>query len=159
MRKLRIYLDTSFISYLFAEDTPLKMDDTLQLWGDIIDGKYEVFLSDITLEELDKCDEPKHTRLYKKLAEINSVLIIQNDETKDLANKYLKQGILPRASKYDGLHIASAVIADCDMVVSWNFKHLVNVRTNDGVRFINKLNNYKEIQIVSPSMLIKNPKL
>ncbi|MDR2728921.1 MAG: hypothetical protein LBB56_07290 [Chitinispirillales bacterium] len=45
MRKLKLYLDTSVISHLFAEDTPEKMADTNGLWQDFIDGKYEVFVS------------------------------------------------------------------------------------------------------------------
>ena len=52
MRKLKVYLDTSVISYLSQEDTPERMKDTLELWKDFANGKYDVYLSQVTLEEI-----------------------------------------------------------------------------------------------------------
>lgn len=155
---MKLYFDTSFVNYLFAEDTPLKMADTLALWEDILQGKYEVFLSDTTIIEIEKCDDPRLSLMKEKLSEIEYTHIANNAEIKALASQYIKNKILPAKSELDSMHIASAAYAECDMIVSWNFKHLVNVRTNDGVRYVNKVNNYKEIQIVSPNMLVANPK-
>ena len=55
----------------------------------------------------------------------------------------------------DCLHIATAVVNDCDLIVSWNFKHLVNYKTISKVRVVNAINRYKEIGIVSPTMLVE----
>ena len=55
----------------------------------------------------------------------------------------------------DCLHIAFAVAYDCDIIVSWNFKHLVNYRTVSEVKIVNAINNYREINIVSPTMLLE----
>ena len=52
MGKLRVYLDTSVISHLLQEDVPEKMADTRQLWEMFRNGKYDVYLSTVTLEEL-----------------------------------------------------------------------------------------------------------
>jgi hypothetical protein len=46
------------------------------------------------------------------------------------------------------------VIENCDFLVSWNFKHLVNVNTIKGVKIVNAVNDYREINIISPTMLI-----
>ena len=62
MRKSKLYLDTSFISHLEAQDTPEKMKDTLLLWGDITNDKYEVYLSNVTLDELSECPEKEQRR-------------------------------------------------------------------------------------------------
>jgi len=51
LRKLRLYLDTSVISHLFADDTPDKMTDTNRLWNDCINGKYEIYISELVEEE------------------------------------------------------------------------------------------------------------
>ena len=59
MRKLKIYLDTSVISHLDAPDVPEKQDDTRKLWDDIKIGKYDVVISDITIDEMEGCPEPK----------------------------------------------------------------------------------------------------
>ena len=52
MRKLKVYLDTSVISHLFQEDVPEKMEDTRQLWEMFKNGKYDVYLSTVTLREI-----------------------------------------------------------------------------------------------------------
>ncbi len=52
-------------------------------------------------------------------------------------------------------HISVAVIADCDFIVSWNFKHFVNVNVINKVQAVNKLLGYYEITIIPPSMLLE----
>ena len=59
MRKLKVYLDTSVISHLLQEDVPEKMADTRKLWEMFKDGKYDVYLSIVTLEEVGDCPEPR----------------------------------------------------------------------------------------------------
>ena len=59
MRKLKVYLDTSVISHLMQEDVPEKMADTRKLWDMFKEGKYDVYLSTVTLEEIADCPEPK----------------------------------------------------------------------------------------------------
>jgi predicted nucleic acid-binding protein len=155
LRKLKLYLDTSVISYLEAPDAPEKQEDTRRLWEDIKEGKYEVFLSPADVLELDKCPEPKKSILAKKLQEISYTLLETTNEVLDLEAQYLKAGILPAKSALDRQHIAYACVYDCDMVVSWNFKHMVNYKTISGVRGVNALAGYKEMPIYSPLMLIE----
>ena len=65
MNKIKIYLDTSVISNLEAEDTPKKMQDTLQFWQELKKGKYIVTISDLTIAELTKCPEPKRSLFFQ----------------------------------------------------------------------------------------------
>lgn len=55
VRKLKVYLDTSVISYLEQEDAPEKMAETRQLWEIFKQGKYDIYLSTVTLEEIENC--------------------------------------------------------------------------------------------------------
>jgi hypothetical protein len=67
-----------------------------------------------------------------------------------LAEKYREHGILPESFTADGLHIALATVAAVDILVSWNFKHIVRF---DKIRQFNAVNReagYKEIEIYSP---------
>ena len=59
MRKLKVYLDTSVISYLQQEDAPERMKDTLALWKEFENQKYDIYLSQVTIDEVGKCSEPK----------------------------------------------------------------------------------------------------
>lgn len=94
--------------------------------------------------------------MFEYLNEISFQLIgIINQEADYLANEIIRQGILTEKSRDDCTHIAIAVVNECDIIVSWNFKHMVNVRTINGVRGINSLNGYRSIDIYSPNALIQ----
>jgi predicted nucleic acid-binding protein len=154
MKKLKIYLDTSVISHLHALDTFDKMQDTVELWEDIKAGRFEVFLSDITLEEIGRCPEKKLEIITNYLSDIDYVVISSNDEIDEVAQKIIDMGILKPKSYDDCMHIASAVVGGCDIIVSWNFKHIVNIKTINGVRAITSLQGYKSIDIVAPSSML-----
>ena len=155
MKKLRVYLDTSVVSHLFADDTPDKMEDTIKLWEDFKADKYDIYISSVTAEEIQKCSEPKRTQMAGKLGEIDFQVLQETDEINNLAEAYVNNGVLTKKSIDDCLHIAYAVVTNCDIIISWNFKHLVNYRTINKVKVVNAINHYKEISIISPTMLLE----
>ncbi len=155
LKKLKLYLDTSVISHLFADDTPDKMVDTNRMWEDCIAGKYDIYISPVVASEVDNCFEPKRSWMLEKMDEIQFDILKKTDEITDLANEYIKGGVLKEKSFDDCLHIAFAAVYNCDVIVSWNFKHLVNYKTINKVRIVNAINQYKEISIVSPTMLVE----
>lgn len=157
MRKKKIYLDTSVISYLRQEDAPDKMAETIEFWEILKAGKYDVYISEVTTDELGKCAEPKRLELFALLEEIRYTVIkvVGNDEVADLAECINEKQILPPKSANDRLHIAAAMFAGCHIIVSWNFKHLVNIKTIDGVRIVAALNNLNQLDIYSPPMLLE----
>ena len=62
---------------------------------------------------------------------------------------------IPPKSENDRRHIVAAVFSECDIIVSWNFHHMVNVKTIDGVRIVCVANNIKPIDIYAPSVLLE----
>jgi predicted nucleic acid-binding protein len=154
VNKCKIYLDTSVISHLDAPDAPEKMADTLELWGDIKAGLYEVYVSDLTIAELDRCPEPKRTAMLSSLLDIEYAEVVQDGRAKELSQLYLDVGGLPPKSKEDAAHIAIASVNDCDIILSWNFKHIVNLRAMTAVEDVNVRKRYKNIRILSPTMLL-----
>lgn len=155
MRKLKVYLDTSVISYLYQEDSPEKMRDTLLLWELFHQEKYEVYISDIVLNEIGNCAENKLSLLLDYLNQIHYNIISINEETIALAEKFIDFGILKQKSFDDCQHIAAAILSGCDIITSWNFKHIVNVKTVRGVRTITTLEGYKDLLIYPPSVLLE----
>jgi len=138
---------------MFQLDAPEKMNDTHAFWKNLEQEKYNIFTSVIALTEIADCHEQKRGILEKHLSEIEFTLVDLTPEIEFLADKIIEQGILTRKSYDDCIHIASAVISDCDLIVSWNFKHMVNIKTINGIRAVNLLNGYKPIDIYAPSML------
>ena len=154
MKKQKIYLDTSVISHLDAPDAPDKQEDTCKLWEAIQAGEYKVFVSPVVMGELDECAEPKQSFLLDQLQSIQFTELQKNDEVLELAGKYLEAGILRQKSFDDCQHIAYACVYNCDMIISWNFKHMVNVKTISGVKGVNALAGYREMPIYTPTTLI-----
>lgn len=155
MRKLKIYLDTSVISHLHAHDRIDRMADSIELWEAIKKQEYKPFISPVVLSEISNNKEPKFSLLMKHLKQIDYNFLQITQEAEDLAEKYIKNNVLPSKSENDALHIAIAAIGNCDYIVSWNFKHLVNAKTNSKVKVVNAISGYKEISIIPPMMLIE----
>lgn len=156
MKKWKVYLDTSVISHLLQDDAPEKMADTRTLWEMFKNGKYDVYLSTVTLREIQECPEPKRTQLVDCLNEIEFITLDITDEVVIMAEKIIDMGILTKKSFDDCQHIGAAIINECDCIISWNFKHIVNVKTIRGVRAITNLEGYKIIEIWSPSVLLES---
>jgi predicted nucleic acid-binding protein len=155
MKKLKIYLDTSVISHLDAPDVPDREADTRRLWEEIKAGTFEVFISPVVVEELERCAEPKRSFLLEQLRPIQHTVLRATDAVAELTAQYLSTGILRQRSFDDCQHIAYACVYDCDMLISWNFKHLVNYKTISGVKSVNATAGYKEMPIYSPTILIE----
>jgi predicted nucleic acid-binding protein len=154
MKKLKLYFDTSVVSVLDRTSRPDWTSDTLELWEDIKQGLFEVFISPVVVGELMESAEPKRTILFDYLREIPFTELEEIDEVNILAQKYLDAGILEPKSYDDCLHIAYACVYDCDILVSFNFKHLVNYRTISGVKSVNAMAGYREMPIYTPTMLV-----
>ena len=156
MRKFKVYLDTSVISHLMQEDVPEKMADTRELWKMFKDGKYDVYVSAVTLREIQNCPEPKKTQLIDYLNQIKFTTLEITEDVVAVARKIIEMGILSQKSFDDCQHIGVAVVNECDCIISWNFKHIVNVKTIRGIRAITNLEGYKSIEIWNPSVLLES---
>jgi len=73
-----------------------------------------------------------------------------NDETVELATQYIAEKVVGQTSFAECLHIALATTSRADYLISWNFKHIVNVQRIRGYNAINIKNGYKELEIRSP---------
>lgn len=155
MKKLKLYLGTSVISHLNAPEAPEKEADTRRLWEAIKFGKYDPVLSDLVFGEVDGCPEPKRSLLHAALEEIYAELVERNAESKRLSNLYIEFGGLPPKSRDDVAHIALATISGCDIVLSWNFRHIVNLWAMTAVEAVNIKEGYGAIRILSPTMMLE----
>jgi predicted nucleic acid-binding protein len=153
--KPRIYLDTSVPSHLYDTDAPAQTIDTWRLWTTIKTGDYDAFISPTVIDELEATLQPKRSLIINEinLAGIET-LKISNDVTR-LANNYIKAGILGNKHYNDCMHMAFASIYKCDALISWNFRHLVKIKTIDGAQAVNANNQYGKIVIVSPAILLE----
>jgi predicted nucleic acid-binding protein len=153
MRKLKIYFDTSIFNFVFEEEDVVKKMITLKLFSQI--QNFDVYISELVLVEINEASEPLKSRLLNLINEYAPSLLEINTEISSLADRYIKEGIIPAKYQDDALHIAVAVVNEMDVILSWNFQHIVKLKTKLKVNGINKLLGYKEIQICSPEEVVE----
>jgi predicted nucleic acid-binding protein len=124
-------------------------------WEELKTGKFAVYISDLTLDEIQKCPEPKQRNLRNYLKEIDFEVLHFSEEVQNMAEKYIEYGILTQKNKGDCLHMAFATVSECDVIVSWNFKHMVCLKTIIGIRAVNAKNCYSKVMdIIQPSIIL-----
>ncbi|MCL1947921.1 MAG: type II toxin-antitoxin system VapC family toxin [Chitinivibrionia bacterium] len=122
------------------------MQDTRLLFDKIKAGKYIVFTSDLVERELEKAPET----VKNLLKDTKYQSIIASQECENLADEYIKEKVVGQTSRDDCIHIATATINNIDVLVSWNFKHIVNFQRIRGYNSVNTKNGYRHLEIYSP---------
>jgi predicted nucleic acid-binding protein len=150
LKTLRVYADTSVFGGCLDDEFS---EESISFFKEVRNGKFILVLSTTTLRELEEAPDD----VKKILSEIpvNHVELIKfSDEIKELRDAYLEAKILSETSKYDAEHIASASVAEADMIISWNFKHIVHYDKIIQYHSVNLLHGYKPIAIYSPKQVV-----
>jgi len=146
MKLQRVYLDTSVLGGCFD---PEFAEWSNGLIRDFRNGRFKPLLSQVTATELR--DAPENVQfLYAELLTVGAEIVEATESALELADAYQEHRILTPKFYDDGLHIAVATVAEADVLVSWNFKHIVRL---DKIRLFNAVNleyGYKPLQIFSP---------
>jgi len=146
MKIQRIYIDTSVIGGCFDPEFAEWSNGLLQ---DFRNRTFQPLLSEVIGAEIE--DAPDKVQVvYAELIALNAEVLTVEESALELADEYQKRGILTSNFYDDGLHIALATVAEADLLVSWNFKHIVRF---DKIRLFNAVNiefGYKPLQIFSP---------
>jgi hypothetical protein len=149
MHALSLYLDTSVIGGYFD---PEFMADTRSLWRLRNEGRFHFISSQIVFQEIAGAPEQVR-RLMHETFHMEEVLI-RTEEAEALMNAYMTLKVVPAAYADDARHVAICTVAQIPYLVSWNFKHLANVRRESGFNAVNLLQGYPPIRIVAPTSLI-----
>jgi hypothetical protein len=146
MKVQRIYIDTSVIGGCFDEEFA---EWSNGLVADFRAGVFQPLLSEVIAAEVVDAPEPVQS-VYAELVSLDAEVLMVDESALGLAEEYQERGILTPNFYDDGLHIALATVAEADLLVSWNFKHIVRF---DKIRLFNAVNiefGYKPLQIFSP---------
>ena len=147
MKTLKILLDTSVYSAMLDKRDPIRQTQTQDFWKSI--DQYELFFSSINKEEIDAI---KDETLKKKVKDflIKGKEIEITEEVERMKSLYIKEGLIPEKFENDALLLALTSVHSIDILISWNFKHLVKRKTRIGVNLINLKEGYKPIEILAP---------
>jgi predicted nucleic acid-binding protein len=150
--KLRLYLDTTIPSYLFALDSPARMQITQRFMRLIGNPAYELVISDVVLEEINRAAPNKRALLMEVVRDLRVLPTIP--PAKVLAEAYIDAGALPKSSFEDALHVALATLYNLDALISWNFGHLVNIRRAKAIATVNAQRGLPHIEIITPEEVL-----
>ncbi len=149
--KLRVYIDTSVVGGYFDDEFE---DDTKHFFNRIFNRDFLVYFSEVSEAELSLA--PDFVKNLKSKIPADCLKFLELDsEARELAESYIKERILGKASLNDAYHIALATVNRLDVLVSWNFKHIVNY---DKIKLFNSINlrqGYPLIEIRSPKEFIR----
>ena len=147
----RFYFDTSVFGGAFDKEFD---EATFQLFERVRLGQVICVFSDLTETEL--LNAPENVKEYfKNLPKPNIERVTVTDEILTLASKYVAEKVVGQTSFDDCIHIATATIYKADILVSWNFKHIVNIYRIRGYNSVNIRSNYPSLEIRSPKEILE----
>ena len=149
MKVASLYLDTSVIGGYFDDEWK---EPTRELWRQMEAGQYRFLTSEVTIDELTAA--PQRVRdLFARTFPPEAIVGV-TAEMESLAAAYMSHHILPPKYTDDARQVAACTVAEIEYLVSWNFRHLVNVEREKGFNAVNLLQGYRSIRIVNPLELI-----
>jgi predicted nucleic acid-binding protein len=155
MKKPQLYLETSVWNFYFADDAPEKRDITCEFFQCIAKGFYDIFISQTVLDEIARADEAKQIQLMELIKEHNPKELDIEQEVTDLSKEYIGQGIIPQKKFEDALHVAVATVFEMDALITWNNRHIANLRKMEKSNSVNLREGYtKHIELVNPMEVV-----
>lgn len=146
----KYYIDTSvFGGYHDIEF----QDSTRDLFKEISDKEIVILYSEMTEGELEDAPE-KVKKLIRELPSKSVEYLEITEEALYLADKYIFENVVGKTSRNDCMHIALATINRADVLISWNFRHIVNLKRIRGYNAVNLKYGYPTIEIRSPKEMI-----
>lgn len=150
MKKLRIYVDTSVVGGCFDDEFKI---ESRKLFDEIRSNKFELIVSDLLIDELRAAPRRVREVIQKIPAEFVEEVYI-NAECRQLRDAYLENEVITKKHIVDAEHVAVAVVHNSDLILSWNFKHIVHLDKIRGFNSVNIEQGYSMIDIRSPKEVV-----
>ena len=147
---MKIYADTSVFGGVFDQEFS---EPSRQFFNEIDAGRFVLATSAVVEAEIEPAPE-KIRVFFAKYAESAQIMDV-SEKALELQLNYIKSGVATEASLDDALHVAIATVSGCDLIVSWNFRHIVHFDKIPKYNAVNVLNGYGHIGIYSPLEVIQ----
>lgn len=147
---MKFYIETTVPNFLFADDAPEKKAVTIQFYEWLKISPDELYISELVLAELSQAQQPLRGKLLDAVLRLDAVVLPVTLEAGGLAGRYVTDGAVPPRYRDDALHVAIAVLNGIDVVVTWNMKHLANVRRIEAINRTNLIMGLGPIRVHTP---------
>lgn len=150
IKSILVYVDTSVFGGVFDEEFK---SDSIRFFELVNKRYFKIVTSYVVKEEIDLANIKVRT-FFNSLTD-EMVYYEATNEATFLRNQYIKAGILTENSLSDALHVAIASTSQTPLIISWNFKHLVNFQKIPLFNAVNLSFGYTNIGIYSPKEVIE----
>jgi len=148
----RIYVDSSVVGG--CEDDEFS-EHSIRLLERFARGECVLVVSNLTVQEL--AAAPQQVRQHlASVPEAHIETLQLGTEASELAEAYITAGVISANMRADAQHIAMATVARVDVLVSWNFKHIVNLRRIHGYNSVNIRRGYPALEIRAPREVLSD---
>ena len=152
----KVYLETSVLSYLAARPSKdvisLGRQEITRRWWKTQRGQYQLVVSEAVETECERGDPQMVEQRRQLLREVS--LFPVNEKILELAKLLIAPGAIPEQAGPDAVHIAAAAVEQCDFLLTWNFRHIANVRIRREVERLLTKHGYTRTTICTPEELI-----
>jgi len=146
LHRIRVYVDTSVFGGTQDEEFA---EATKRFFERVKAGRFRVLVSQMTADELADAP-PAVQQILRELPASSIERITAGQEALELATAYVSADALTSAQRADAIHVASATVARADLILSWNFKHIVNFDRIHKFNAVNLMRGYPQVEIRSP---------
>ncbi len=150
-RIISVYADTSVFGGVFDDE----FTEASKMFVDaVVAGRFSLVTSELVRQEIAAAPEGVR-QLFDDLLPAAQIAVV-SDEVLRLQQAYLSAGIVSERFATDALHVAVATVSETSMIVSWNFRHIVNFQKIPKYNAVNKLHGYSDIAIYSPLEVVEH---
>lgn len=147
----RIYADTSALGGCLDEEFK---DASIRLLNMFKSGEAVIVVSDLTLLELEAAPADV-LAVFEGIPEEHREYVELTEEAGELAQHYIASGVIGEAKRVDAQHIAIATVNRADVLVSWNFKDIVNLQRIHGYNSVNLRHGYPALEVRTPREVVR----
>lgn len=130
----RVYIETSVWSMIHPDQPAALREASIKLLEQCRDRIHLPHISDVVLQEVREAPGEKQQAVLDRIASLSPVLLPMSENAVALAKRFIDAGILSEARLDDARHVACAMLGGVDVLISWNYRHIANVRKAEKFR-------------------------
>jgi hypothetical protein len=150
----KLLLETTTFNFFFYGKGKEKQVYTERLFSAIAAGKYKAYTSDYVINELKKDTAERFNAMRGLIDKYDIDVLHSAGEIDRISALYIKKGIIPEKYEDDALHIAATTVNRLDLVISYNYNHIVKLKTIIGTALINRREGYQQVTISTPKEIL-----
>jgi len=150
MAPIVAYADTSVYGGVFDDEFSKRSRRFFELVGL---GRFALLVSDVVRQEVSRAPAEVQTFLERLLPHMR--LVRFDERVMALRDAYVAHKIVSARWADDAAHVATATVGDADLIVSWNFRHIVHLDRIRRYNAVNALCGYGPVEIRSPAEVIE----